>query len=110
MDSNDPADLPFTKFTISGIELNWERGREGIPKGNKGGKGSLDEETEEEEGRLCVFEDVCACVCIRRDGGVCKSRGTLWGMRQYPAVPSNGRIELNRVEKRRRLLTQKWSF
>lgn len=36
--------------------------------------------------------------------------GALWGVRQHPAVPSNGRIELNRVEKGWRLLTQKRSF
>ncbi len=50
----------------------------------------------------------CGCVCA--GGGVCKSKGTLWGTRQHPAVPSNGRIELNRVEKGWRLLTQKRSF
>lgn len=42
---------------------------------------------------------------MREGGG-----GTLWGMRQHPAVPRNGRIELNRVEKGWRLLTQKRSF
>lgn len=42
---------------------------------------------------------------MRAGGG-----GALLGMRLHPAVPSNVRIELNRVEKGWRLLTQKWSF
>lgn len=37
-------------------------------------------------------------------------RGALWGTMQPPAVPSNGRIEVNRVEKGRRLLTQNGHF
>lgn len=40
-----------------------------------------------EEEQKCVF------VCGR------KGWGALWGRRQHPAVPSNGRIEVNRVEK-----------
>lgn len=42
--------------------------------------------------------------------GVSEGERTLWGVRLHPAVPSNGRIELNRLEKSCRLLTHKRSF
>lgn len=56
-------------------------------------------------GSLRTGEGWCVCVCVRG----C-TEGARWGTRQHPAVPSNGRIELNRVEKGWRLLTQKRSF
>ncbi len=97
-------------FSSQPLELNWRRERGGGEKDSRekiGEGGWLEEEIEEECGResACIL---CVWVCV--GGGVCKSRGTLWGTRQHPAVPSNGRIELNRVEKGWRLLTQKWSF
>lgn len=56
-----------------------------------------------------VFVDVCVCVGGWEGfEGVC--RRTLWGTRQHPAVPSNGRIEFNRVEKGCRLLTYNSHF
>lgn len=47
--------------------------------------------------RVGVNVRVCACVCVFGVGG-------------HPTVPSNGRIELNRVEKGWRLLTYSGHF